>query len=1325
MKNRFYNLLCCICIFLVSLVCCEFLIGGTGSLNGVEVLTSNEKEVIVSFSPELIRIDTVQIHTKKYGSIFFKGAVPFGKAGDPEIPCRILSLGVPPAGEVRFSILDAVVQGRIQARLIPISGMEKRDGMSANVFSEGEQYRKAGLEPSDVCRILDPEWFGVQRICRIFLFPVHFDPAQNTVELYSKIVVRVSFGAVPTVQGWIPAPENRFYQDAILNYPVAKKWQARQDPSKPTFEKIALSGTWYKMVLSQDGVYKVTGASLKTRGIDIASIKTTTLKVCNNGGRELPRSLSVVRPDSLIENPILMFGMEDGRFDESDYFLFYGKATAGWEYSTKDKLWSHYNNIYTAKNMYWLGFNDGISGRRIQTNGTSSNPSIVPLLKSIDRFFFEQDRYNPLRGGTAWLGYEFNSTSGLSNTVSIEINLPDLVPNDSVLIRLRFKGGEKDRYADHQFGIRFNDIALSNKQFYGEQFYPAMDALVGGGKSGKNTLVFSYSSRSAGANAFLDWIEIEYRRLMKASGGRLLFYSPSSIGTFAYALSDFSAEPLVLDVTRFSDIRKLPVRREGNSWIVTDEVEFGNPKQYFSAQESAFLSPEDIQRDNLSDLKNAKNRADLIIITHKDFFDQAQRLKSFKESHDTLATFVADIEDVYDEFSAGLLDPAAIRDFVRYSFNRWSKRPSFLLLFGDGNYDYRNILSANTKNWIPPFEYDELYQTVDTKASDDWFTYVAGDDSRMDLAVGRLPVQTKGQAATVVEKLIQYESKPDLGDWRTLVTVVGDDEKSANPDFDNEINHIQASEDIAEHIIPSVFNLRKIYLTDYPEEIQVEGRRKPKAREDLLDQINRGTLIVNYIGHANEDVWAHERIFYHETDLSALRNASRLPLFYAATCSFAWFDDPNKQSFGEDLVIAEGKGAIAVIAASRECISGPNEALDREFMRTVFNRFASVYRIGEALRLAKLNTFDTSNNETYNIMGDPTLRLAFPRYQAIFTDMHPDSFQALSVVSATGSIQDDRAAIASFQGKVLLKGFDSKKSVTYTTKWGTRLNYMHPGNSLFRGEAKAENGTFRLSFIVPKEITYGSQTGRLSAYFRNETETSDGLGAKDGIAVGGTANILDDSGPEIRLSFSDMEHFVSGGTIHEDPELVAMLRDEKTGINLTGEIGHTLSLSIDGQPGKNISEYFQYDEGSYLQGKLSYPLLGLSEGDHEIVVKAWDNSNNSSTQTLLFRIVPQDELRLEEVMNYPNPFSISTHFTFQLNQNAEIVIKIFTVEGRMIRKLEGFSGYPGFNMVPWDGLDDVGDTIANGVYLYRITVSMRLPDKTIEKSEIGRLLIMR
>jgi hypothetical protein len=599
---------------------------------------------------------------------------------------------------------------------------------------------------------------------------------------------------------------------------------------------------------------------------------------------------------------------------------------------------------------------------------------------------------------------------------------------------------------------------------------------------------------------------------------------------------------------------------------------------------------------------------------------------------------------------------------------------------------------------------------------------VAGNDSKMDLAVGRLPASSESEARAVVDKIISYETEPVWGDWRTLITMVADDEK-AQTGTENETTHMLATEDMAENIIPRRFNLKKIYLTEYPESITAEGRRKPEARDDLIDRINRGTLLVNWVGHGNEELWAHEWIFERDRDFPLLENHDAFPLFYAATCAFAWYDNPAEASFSELLINAADRGAVAVIAASRFCSAAPNEALNKSFLSRLFSETQTTLRLGDALRLAKLTVSSTANNEMYHVLGDPTMRLGVPEHPVSLVSIQPDTFQALGVVQVKGTVLRNGLPWTEADGKVLLRGYDSKKDVVYETQYGSKISYKLPGSALFRGEASVENGDFTMSFLVPKDITYGGRSARLSVYFSGGE--TDGTGFRDAIAEEGSVGLVDTEGPTMVLSFSGLDNFVSGDMVGEEPELVARIEDPVSGINITGEIGHAIVLTTDSGEKQDVTELFQYDEGNYLKGSLKTTLSGLSPGSHEVGIKAWDNSNNSSVQSIRFFVVSDDDLSLENVLNYPNPLSSSTHFTFTLSRSAEVDIRIYTVDGRLIRRIEGIPGTAGFNMVFWDGRDQENDEPANGVYLFKIAAIARDAGKTVKKDSIGRLMIFR
>jgi hypothetical protein len=1305
-----------VCITMLLLMGIEWCLAHTAQ-SDVKILSSSNKGCTVVFEPSFIRIDTVTVGNQIYHRLDFDLAGFSGEAGDPLIPCRTLIVGVPQEGNVNVHLSGSEYEEIENIRLLPVPRLSEKKGLPVELYQEGAGYDISKMTPRNLFTVDPPSIWGEHRIVRIWIYPIQFNPKTNRIRQYGKMVFQITFGhSGQPIQNWMPKRNESIYQKALVNYFTAKEW--RYPPKRKTrrIRKVSQTEKQYKIPISQEGIYKVTGSFLEGQGVDIDSIVPSTLKIYNNGGRQLPRSLSESRPDSLVENPILLYGMDDGQFNKSDYFLFYGKGVHDWEYDPDHMTYSHYFNVYTNQNIYWLVFGDGKEGIRISNANALSHQTAQQETNFLDRFFYEKDIdiHPGLKGGIRWYGRLFTNEMS-SGTYVLPFN--DGIADDTLRLKLQFRGATYSN--THYFSLSLDGQSIGQIAFTHQYEYAKTLLVSGMTLSGNKTLTLTYTGTGESPRVYLDWIEVEYQRQLKAAGGKIRVYSPVLSGLYDYHLTGFSSKPLVLDVTNSHAIIKIPVRSITEGWAFVESVGTEGSRTYAIAQSSGYLSPVIIEEDAISDLRNPPgDGADLIILTHEDFINQANAFKTYRE--DSLDVIVADIQNVYDEFSWGLYDPTAIRDFVKYAFDNWSIRPSYLLLFGDGDYDYRNILSSDDKNWIPPFEYDEDASEGATRASDDWYTYVAGDDTDMDLAVGRLPVRTESEAEIVVRKIIQYESEPEFGEWRNTVTLVGDDEIGEAKKEESQI-HIDALESIGEKYLPGLYNLKKIYLTEYPRVPIVDRYLKPLAQKDVIDQINRGTLLIDYVGHGNEELWAHEWVFKRDRDLPNLENGCKLPLIYAATCAFGWFDNYKEQSFAEELIYAKNKGAIAVIAASRFCIGYQNETLNKQFIDVLFDESGATKRIGEALQLAKINNSTVENSEMYHLFGDPTMRLCAPKYNAVITEMDPDSIKALSVLSVKGQIKKDGNVWTNFYGKVAMRSFDSKKSIVYTTDGGKQIPYLLPGNALFRGEAKVENGAFRISFVVPKDISYGTQTGRFSFYFWDGD--NDGGGFMDSIEVGGSSNIVDQVGPEIELVFSEDENFVSGGMVSEEPELIALIEDDSTGINIAGEIGHKIMMTLD-QNQEDVTDYFQYNEGSYLAGKIIYPLAGITEGEHELLLKAWDNANNSGSSSIVFNVVPFDQFRIEDVLNYPNPLTTSTHFTFQLNHEADIDIKIFTVSGRLIRKLEAF-GEHGFNMVYWDGRDEMGDALANGVYLYKVHAKTSIGGHHKNQSVIERLIIMR
>lgn len=303
----------------------------------------------------------------------------------------------------------------------------------------------------------------------------------------------------------------------------------------------------------------------------------------------------------------------------------------------------------------------------------------------------------------------------------------------------------------------------------------------------------------------------------------------------------------------------------------------------------------------------------------------------------------------------------------------------------------------------------------------------------------------------------------------------------------------------------------------------------------------------------------------------------------------------------------------------------------------------------------------------------------------------------------------------------------------------TTVRYDLPGSAIFRGTTAVNNGQFEMSFFVPKDITYGGALGRISTYFWNEDV--DGAGKRDSLIVGGTASeVVDLEGPDINIQFKNV-NTGDGAIVGPQPVLMLTLSDSVSGINITGEIGHKIMLTVDNQNDRrrDITEFFFFDEGSYLTGTIEYPMasfigssaegfdagVGLEPGEHAVTIKAWDNFNNSSQKTIQFTVVSEGEFILDRLLNYPNPFSKETAFTFYISHDAEIKIRIYTISGRLIKTIPDFAD-AGFNYsYRWDARDDEGDELANGVYLYRISAKSLAAGSSQNAEKIGRFIIMK
>ena len=1261
-----------------------------------------------------------------------------GLPGEPQIPARTLVIGIPPQGDISLDILESDYQTRENITLAPVPYPRRNDIGYTNDYTRKDSiYRQQTYLPHALVEVQEQGEFRQQRIAKLVFYPIQFNPAEKKIRQYSRIRIRVSFPATAPASLTRSADEN-FYRYLVANYEQARVWRQAARLTKAAPKPAFQGSNWARLIIrtdgqnSREGLYKVTGEALSKAGIAISQIDPATIQLFNNGGKELPQNLSTDRPDSLIENPILVFDGGDGSFDSGDYILFYGKSVAGKEYRSQNLR--HYINHYTYDNVYW--FTHGKSaGKRIRPHDSLPNGDLAPEASFRDLVFWEKEQHNILNSGFNWFGQQLSSSK---NALSYAVDIPKPVANGSATCRVNTAVTTP---GTHTFRFYLQSTFIFESSTYGSGGgYITRDSesvFSGTLVDGQNSLSVHYNPSSDISIAYMDWFEIEYDRKFEAVGDQLVFFAPTHGDIAAYALKNFSRNDIaVYDVTDISDIRAVVNTSISNGQVLfADSTSTETARRYIAVTGAAYRTVDAIEKHEVTELRTP-DIVDYIIITPDQFYQQAMQLESLRETLPTderLATRVVRISDIYDQFSWGLVDVTAIRDFLVFAQDNWGN-PRYVLLFGDGHYDYKNLLGYDTPNLILPYETADRSE-ISSRTTDDWFTYTRSN-AGMQMAIGRIPVQTIADAQAVVDKIIQYETAPEYGEWRKTVTLVADDELVAGGQAQSsDTIHVGQTETLAEDYVPDLIDVKKIYLMEYPavRNASVSGVTKPTATEDLLTQINQGSLIINYIGHGNDELWSHERVLNAPTDFERIQNGKRMALWVAATCEFAYWDQPQKQSFAERIMNAQNRGSIAMVSSSRLAFSNFNSAFNNALYDELFKEYASTgktKRIGDAVMLAKQRSTSRSNSEKYNIFGDPCMRLGAPQFRATVNDVDPDSIQALRKLRVSGHIERDGQIWSGYNGDILVRVIDSRQPQTYVTEIGSntiRLNYILPGNSIFRGVSSIENGLFDAELIVPKDISYGGTDGRISLYFWDGN--SEGAGYQKKLPVGGTAiDLVDHTGPEIDIHFGDPA-FADGDYTTTNPLLHVDIQDSLSGVNIAGDIGHQITLVLDENEAniKNITEFFQYDANSYLKGSLSYPLYQLEPGEHQIRIKAWDNSNNSSIATLNFVAVQDSTLLVRNLLNWPNPMTSNTTFTFELSHDAMVSLKIFSVSGRLLKKFEPYMAEIGFNALPqvWDGTDQDGDYLANGVYLYKLSAKSIVNGQSHETDKIGKCIIAR
>jgi hypothetical protein len=843
------------------------------------------------------------------------------------------------------------------------------------------------------------------------------------------------------------------------------------------------------------------------------------------------------------------------------------------------------------------------------------------------------------------------------------------------------------------------------------------------------TLGFTYTPGSANSQAWLNWVEFFCKRsLTLPASKQLAFRDWSTVTNSAatYVLSGADGATQVWDVTDpLSPLRM-------NASLSGSNLRFSNDalrlREYIGFSGS-FLTPKSEGKVIPQNL-HATIAADYLIVTPPQFLAQAQRLADFHKQRNNLSTVIATTGQIFNEFAGGAPDPTAIRDFAKMYFDKyrtiWTQKGKYLLLFGKASFDYKDRIPGNT-NLVPAYESVSSLEPLSTYTSDDFFGFLEdGEDinssvvvNTLDIGIGRIPAKTVEEATAFVNKVFDYHSAAAFGPWRANLNFIADDE---------DVNlHLQDAEVLTSTVTTTapLFNQQKIYLDAFQQESGSAGGRYPQANVAINGNIYNGTLIWNYSGHGGPERLAEE-VVLDQGIANGFNNQYRLPLFITATCDFAPYDNPTLNSLGESLITRQKTGAVALMTTTRVVFANSNRIMNNNYLAVALQPDASgrYKTLGEAVQASKNLTYTTSgdvvNNRKFALLGDPAMTLAFPTLKVQPTVVNgknvsaqTDTLSATEFVTIEGEVQSNSGVLQNnFEGTVYLSLFDKVRSVTTLANDPTSIPVSFPDQSkiLFRGKASAVAGKFSFRFRLPKDINFQYGAGKISLYAQDGK--IDGAGFSTSVVIGGITQggVADNVGPEIKAFLND-DRFVNGSITNEAPVLLLNLSDS-SGIN-TGSSGidHDIVATLDGNNNQYyvLNSFYESDLDNYQKGSLRFQLPSLAPGPHLLNIKAWDVVNNSSEYVLNFTVVNTEKLRIDRVLNYPNPFTTRTAFWFNHNYpgvDLQTRVDIFTVNGKRIKTLSQTINTPGNRSIEivWDGRDEWGEKPGRGVYLYHVQV---------------------
>lgn len=1063
--------------------------------------------------------------------------------------------------------------------------------------------------------------------------------------------------------------------------------------SNATSSSVLSSGKWIKIAISQDGVYQIPYSKLRSMGFS----NPENIRIFGNDAGMLPFYNNEDRIDDLSEKKVLHI---------NNSVFFYAKGPDIWSYSSEYGMYLPLRHLY-SRTAYCF-----VSDVDTQTDNLMPQYTASPRLPEIQHGTFcyhhEQDLVNLLMSGRRWLGENFFTTT--SHTINFDcINIPTSGTVMATMVsRAPSSSGFTVSWNEESQSTSFTPVGNSGP--YADSKSITLSSYSQ--QSNRQSITISYNKTAASSEGYIDYVCLNTTEPLIYHGQQFSFRtSPSSVGSTFSVVNNENISIMAIDVSNSTSPTLLPCSTSNGVSKFTTPSMSENIAIFAEkdAMQPEYISDMDVPNQNLHGISTPN----LLIITPSNLMQYANRIKAL---HTDLTTQIVTASQIYNEFSSGMCDVSAIRDFIRHLYNKDNGHSlRYVLLLGDGSVD--NITSSvNNPNILPTYQTENSFNenNVNSLTTDDFFVLLDTDEGECfgipDVSIGRIPAKNADDAEAIVSKMEAYHRNRYSNGWQKNIVYIADD--------GNNNIHCEQADYIAEQAETNhpEFDNHKIYLDNYRQESSAAGNTYPDARRDILQWFSKGALIINYTGHGGMKYFSDERVFTI-TDINNLKNSPKLPIMITASCNIGHFDhydnttDRSTDSPAERLLLNPDGGTIAMLSTTREVLSLPNFTLCKNIYNHILdinNENTSSIRLGDIVRMAKSETNDY-NMLCFTLFGDPALELPIPHTNITISKINgidAKSFTDTLHATNTYNIECDIDGNPQGIGTAYINLYDKPTPLSTLNNSGDgTFYYTEYQTKIFSGRSSINNGHFSFNFTVPKDINYTVGHSKLSLYADGDNPA---IAVSKSLLVGGSSNVSsnDITGPQISISVDGAPSNAIFESHISRPTITVSLYDE-SGINITGN-GHDICIFIDSDiTPLNLNDYYTPDKDCSTSGIIQYQLPTLSSGSHTIKIKCWDNLNNSSESQITVLISESDKLKISHLLNYPNPFTDHTQFMFEHNSplsTIEYEITIFTMSGKVIKILQGTSIDAKPAPIYWDGRDTYGNPIARGVYFYKLKI---------------------